>query len=55
LSARSGLFTSTGRKDSTEGILPVTDPLCAFSIRTLVVAMELDLNRNIIIKNVGKN
>jgi glyceraldehyde-3-phosphate dehydrogenase (NADP+) len=41
-------FPFTGRKDSAEGTLSVADALRAFSIRTLVAAKELDLNRKII-------
>lgn len=41
-------FPFTGRKDSAEGTLSVADGLRAFSIRTLVAAKELDLNRKII-------
>jgi len=42
------MFSFTGRKDSAEGTLSVADALRAFSIRTLVAAKELDLNRKII-------
>jgi len=41
-------FPFTGRKDSAEGTLSVSDALRAFSIRTLVAAKETDENRRII-------
>jgi glyceraldehyde-3-phosphate dehydrogenase (NADP+) len=41
-------FPFTGRKDSAEGTLSVSDALKVFSIRTLVAAKETDLNRDII-------
>ncbi|MBN1409853.1 MAG: NADP-dependent glyceraldehyde-3-phosphate dehydrogenase [Spirochaetales bacterium] len=41
-------FPFTGRKDSAEGTLSVTDALKVFSIRTLVAAKESDLNKRII-------
>lgn len=41
-------FPFTGRKDSAEGTLSVSDALRAFSIRTLVAAKGTDLNKNII-------
>ncbi|MEL4895494.1 hypothetical protein P9B04_08570, partial [Crocosphaera sp. Alani8] len=41
-------FPFTGRKDSAEGTLSVHDALRAFSIRTLVAAKELDLNKRLI-------
>ena len=41
-------FPFTGRKDSAEGTLSVSDALRAFSIRTLVAAKEIDLNKEII-------
>ena len=41
-------FPFTGRKDSAEGTLSVADALRAFSIRTLVAAKEMGLNRKII-------
>ena len=41
-------FPFTGRKDSAEGTLSVSDALRVFSIRTLVAAKETDLNREII-------
>jgi glyceraldehyde-3-phosphate dehydrogenase (NADP+) len=47
-------FPFTGRKDSAEGTLSVTDALRVFSIRTLVAAKDTDLNKEIlnkIIKN----
>ncbi len=41
-------FPFTGRKDSAEGTLSVSDALRVFSIRTLVAAKESDLNKNLI-------
>jgi glyceraldehyde-3-phosphate dehydrogenase (NADP+) len=41
------VFPFTGRKDSAEGTLSVSDALRAFSIRTLVAAKETDDNRRI--------
>ncbi|MGP0128770.1 MAG: NADP-dependent glyceraldehyde-3-phosphate dehydrogenase [cyanobacterium endosymbiont of Rhopalodia musculus] len=41
-------FPFTGRKDSAEGTLSVHDALRAFSIRTLVAAKEIDLNKQLI-------
>lgn len=41
-------FPFTGRKDSAEGTLSVSDALRVFSIRTLVAAKENDLNKKII-------
>ncbi|WP_267383436.1 NADP-dependent glyceraldehyde-3-phosphate dehydrogenase [Cyanobacterium sp. uoEpiScrs1] len=41
-------FPFTGRKDSAEGTLSVNDALRAFSIRTLVAAKEIDLNKQLI-------
>lgn len=41
-------FPFTGRKDSAVGTLSVSDALRAFSIRTLVAARDIDLNREII-------
>lgn len=41
-------FPFTGRKDSAEGTLSVSDALKVFSIRTLVAAKENDLNKEII-------
>ncbi|MCM2266088.1 MAG: NADP-dependent glyceraldehyde-3-phosphate dehydrogenase [Desulfuromonadales bacterium] len=42
------VFPFTGRKDSAVGTLSVSDALRAFSIRAIVAAKELDLNRQII-------
>jgi glyceraldehyde-3-phosphate dehydrogenase (NADP+) len=42
------IFPFTGRKDSAEGTLSVSDALRVFSIRTLVAAKETDVNRQII-------
>ena len=41
-------FPFTGRKDSAEGTLSVSDALRVFSIRTLVAAKGSDLNKEII-------
>jgi glyceraldehyde-3-phosphate dehydrogenase (NADP+) len=41
-------FPFTGRKDSAEGTLSVSDALRVFSIRTLVAAKQTDLNEAII-------
>jgi glyceraldehyde-3-phosphate dehydrogenase (NADP+) len=41
-------FPFTGRKDSAEGTLSVSDALRVFSIRTLVAAKQTDLNEEII-------
>jgi len=41
-------FPFTGRKDSAEGTLSVSDALRAFSIRTLVAAKETDPNKKIV-------
>ncbi len=41
-------FPFTGRKDSAEGTLSVSDALRVFSIRTLVAAKGTDINREII-------
>jgi glyceraldehyde-3-phosphate dehydrogenase (NADP+) len=42
------IFPFTGRKDSAEGTLSISDALRAFSIRTLVASKENDMNREII-------
>lgn len=42
------IFPFTGRKDSAEGTLSVSDALKVFTIRTLVAAKETDENRRII-------
>jgi glyceraldehyde-3-phosphate dehydrogenase (NADP+) len=41
-------FPFTGRKDSAEGTLSVTDALRSFSIRTLVAAKETDPNKQLL-------
>lgn len=41
-------FPFTGRKDSAEGTLSVSDALRVFSIRTLVAAKQTDANRQIL-------
>jgi glyceraldehyde-3-phosphate dehydrogenase (NADP+) len=45
-------FPVTGRKDSAEGTLSVSDALRVFSIRTLVAAKKTDLNKQIITRIV---
>jgi glyceraldehyde-3-phosphate dehydrogenase (NADP+) len=45
-------FPFTGRKDSAEGTLSVSDALRVFSIRTLVAAKQTDLNKQIITRIV---
>ncbi len=47
-------FPFTGRKDSAEGTLSVSDALRVFTIRTLVGAKEHDLNKEII-NDIVKN
>ena len=42
------IFPFTGRKDSAEGTLSVSDALRAFTIRALVAAKETELNKTII-------
>ena len=42
------IFPFTGRKDSAEGTLSVSDALRVFTIRTLVAAKETDANKRII-------
>jgi len=41
-------FPFTGRKDSAEGTLSVSDALRVFSIRTLVAAKDSELNRELL-------
>ena len=41
-------FPFTGRKDSAEGTLSVSDALKVFSIRTLVATKEIDMNKEIV-------
>ena len=45
-------FPFTGRKDSAEGTLSVSDALRVFSIRTLVAAKGSDANRDILKRTV---
>jgi glyceraldehyde-3-phosphate dehydrogenase (NADP+) len=45
-------FPFTGRKDSAEGTLSVSDALRVFSIRTLVAAKQTNLNKQIITRIV---
>jgi glyceraldehyde-3-phosphate dehydrogenase (NADP+) len=46
------LFPFTGRKDSAEGTLSVSDALRVFSIRTLVAAKETEVNKELITRIV---
>ena len=48
-------FPFTGRKDSAEGTLSVSDALRVFSIRSLVAAKSNDLNKQIITSIVKEN
>jgi glyceraldehyde-3-phosphate dehydrogenase (NADP+) len=48
-------FPFTGRKDSAEGTLSVSDALRVFSIRTLVAAKELQINKTIITKIIREH
>jgi len=45
-------FPFTGRKDSAEGTLSVSDALRVFSIRTLVAAKEVEINKEIMTRIV---
>jgi glyceraldehyde-3-phosphate dehydrogenase (NADP+) len=49
------IFPFTGRKDSAEGTLSVTDALRVFTIRTLVAAKEEDLNKALITEIVREH
>lgn len=49
------IFPFTGRKDSAEGTLSVSDALRVFSIRTLVATKETDLNKSILTEIVKDN
>jgi glyceraldehyde-3-phosphate dehydrogenase (NADP+) len=49
------IFPFTGRKDSAEGTLSVSDALRVFSIRTLVAAKDNDVNKTIITSIVREN
>jgi glyceraldehyde-3-phosphate dehydrogenase (NADP+) len=48
-------FPFTGRKDSAEGTLSVSDALRVFTIRSLVAAKETDLNKQILKKIIREN
>lgn len=48
-------FPFTGRKDSAEGTLSVSDALRVFTIRSLVAAKENNLNKNIFTEIVREN
>jgi glyceraldehyde-3-phosphate dehydrogenase (NADP+) len=48
-------FPFTGRKDSAEGTLSVSDALRVFSIRTLVAAKQTELNKQIITRIVREH
>jgi len=49
------VFPFTGRKDSAEGTLSVSDALRAFSIRTLVAAKDAAINKEMITEIVAKH
>lgn len=49
------IFPFTGRKDSAEGTLSVSDALKIFSIRTLVASKENDFNKTIITEIIQNN
>jgi glyceraldehyde-3-phosphate dehydrogenase (NADP+) len=49
------IFPFTGRKDSAEGTLSVSDALRAFSIRTMIAAKGSDINKEIITKIAREN
>ena len=42
------MFPFTGRKDSAEGTLSVTDALRSFSIRSMVAAKQNDANKSLL-------
>ena len=42
------MFPFTGRKDSAEGTLSVSDALRVFSIRTLVAAKDMEINKRLL-------
>jgi glyceraldehyde-3-phosphate dehydrogenase (NADP+) len=48
-------FPFTGRKDSAEGTLSVSDALRVFSIRTLVAAKQTEMNKQIITRIVREH
>jgi glyceraldehyde-3-phosphate dehydrogenase (NADP+) len=48
------IFPFTGRKDSAEGTLSVSDALKVFSIRTLVALKENDFNKTIVTEIIQK-
>lgn len=48
-------FPFTGRKDSAEGTLSVSDALRVFTIRTLVAAKETEMNKKILKKIMREN
>jgi len=48
-------FPFTGRKNSAEGTLSVTDALRSFSIRTLVAAKDTDINKSMLTKIVREH
>jgi glyceraldehyde-3-phosphate dehydrogenase (NADP+) len=48
-------FPFTGRKDSAEGTLSVSDALRVFTIRTLVAAKDTDMNKKILKKIMREN
>jgi glyceraldehyde-3-phosphate dehydrogenase (NADP+) len=48
-------FPFNGRKDSAEGTLSVTDALRTFSIRTIVAAKEVEINKNLVSRIVREH
>ncbi len=48
-------FPFNGRKDSAEGTLSVTDALRTFSIRTIVAAKDVEINKNLVSKIVREH
>jgi aldehyde dehydrogenase (NAD+) len=42
------VFPFTGRKDSAEGTLSVTDALRSFSIRSMIATKDTQLNKNLL-------
>lgn len=49
------VFPFTGRKDSAEGTLSISDALRVFSIRTLVAFKQNDINKNILTEILRNN
>ena len=46
--ARAGRFPFTGRKDSAEGTLSVTDALRSFSIRSMIAAKQTEDSKRLL-------